>query len=134
MRRPWKVKKQRPVFNPLTPDYALYLKSPQWLTMRDRIIGERKVCESCGGTKPYLSLHHKTYVRLYDELDSDLILLCADCHDGIHGRWGRVAKRAADKAIKEKALAVSLLRCRSGPKETQADTWKRQRQRAKAAT
>lgn len=113
-----------PAYNPKSPEYEAYLHSPQWREMRDRIIRERQGrCEGCGLAHRELHLHHKTYVRLYDEVDSDMILLCPDCHDGMHGRWGSIAKRARDKAVKEAALRLALVRCPSGPPVTAADRW-----------
>lgn len=82
------------------PEYQRYLASTQWKAKRKRILAERGTkCEVCGwGEK--LSLHHLTYVRLYDELDSDLLITCESCHAAFHGRWGVVRAIGANRAEK----------------------------------
>lgn len=98
---------------PDNPEYLAYLKSPVWRALRERLWTERgKKCECCGDAKrlPDIRLHHKSYVRLYDELDSDLYVLCEDCHNGMHGNWGKVAKRGADAAIKKYSILVAFFR------------------------
>jgi 5-methylcytosine-specific restriction endonuclease McrA len=104
--------KRRPKYVPRkaddNPEYIAYLKSPEWSALRTRLFAERgNKCACCGKSKD-LRLHHKTYVRLYDEMDSDLEVLCEDCHDGLHARWGKIAKRASQAAIKEVALCISF--------------------------
>lgn len=42
-----------------------------------------KWCRSCE-TKSKIHLHHRTYVRMGQELDSDLIALCEKCHSLLH--------------------------------------------------
>jgi 5-methylcytosine-specific restriction endonuclease McrA len=40
-------------------------------------------CENCG--EPYgLQVHHLTYERLGRELDTDLVVLCRQCHANEH--------------------------------------------------
>ena len=62
--------------------YLAYLNSPGWRFRRNaalRRVGFR--CERCG-SKRDLQVHHKTYDRLGNELDSDLEALCLLCHEG----------------------------------------------------
>lgn len=68
-------------------EYRAYLDSPQWRSKRARILASRgHRCEVCQhGHK--LSLHHRTYARLYDELDADLLVVCESCHAALHNRW-----------------------------------------------
>ena len=42
-----------------------------------------KACEACGYSRK-LQVHHKTYERLGKERNSDLVLLCRDCHESLH--------------------------------------------------
>lgn len=83
------------------PEYLAYLRSAPWKAKRKRILTERGAkCEVCGaaGRDVALSLHHLTYVRLYDELDGDLLVTCASCHAGFHGKWGVVRAIGANYA------------------------------------
>lgn len=64
-------------------DYAAYLRSEWWREFSRYIRETRKICERCAF--PYeLNVHHKTYARIGNELDSDLILLCRSCHAREH--------------------------------------------------
>ena len=64
--------------------YVKYLQSKHWQNLRDRLIGDKKVCAGCGYVVPVVQLHHMTYERLGHELDSDLAVLCPKCHDLVH--------------------------------------------------
>lgn len=69
--------------------YVRYIKSPEWKAVRARVISERgSTCSGCMRKFPpyQLQCHHLTYERLGRELDSDLELLCVDCHERHHGR------------------------------------------------
>lgn len=65
--------------------YQDYMHSAEWQEKRNRIISERKVCETCN-TDQQLQVHHKTYKHFTNENDSELMLLCHKCHCEIHGR------------------------------------------------
>jgi hypothetical protein len=64
--------------------YENYLHSAEWITLRTRIVEKRGAwCEQCGSTGR-IELHHLTYERLGHELESDVRLLCFDCHRAAH--------------------------------------------------
>lgn len=66
-------------------DYAEYLQSPEWWAKADAAIRRaRGACERCG--RPAQEVHHKTYERLFCELDDDLEALCVRCHRLEHRR------------------------------------------------
>lgn len=67
-------------------EYQDYIKSPEWLSLRKRILSTRNYCEVCGAKDCELHLHHKTYENFKHEKDEDLQVLCFDCHSKIHGR------------------------------------------------
>lgn len=73
--------------------YHDYLKSDTWKDKRDGIILRDFFCADC---KTYLSteVHHITYERIFNELDSDLVGLCASCHGKRHGieRYNRLSE------------------------------------------
>lgn len=68
-------------------DYHAYMHSAAWKRKR-QAVHERsgRTCERCGASGRRLEVHHKTYARLGHERMSDLIDLCEDCHDYVHGR------------------------------------------------
>ena len=62
--------------------YKEYLDSPAWKMKRDAVIqrdGGQCVC----GAKA-TEMHHKTYDNIGKEPLSDLVMLCAECHERIH--------------------------------------------------
>ena len=63
--------------------YTRYIGTGHWHAIRDRIRETRgPLCEWCD--RHAVSIHHVTYERLGKELDSDLLLLCDDCHIAAH--------------------------------------------------
>lgn len=64
--------------------YLWYLSTTFWQERRDRAIkAANGICEHCF-KKPATQVHHLTYIRIYNELPSDLMALCAECHKSIH--------------------------------------------------
>lgn len=66
------------------PTYKAYIKSEAWAKRRREYYEthERK-CRACGSSRN-MNLHHKTYRRLGNERDADLVALCRKCHNNIH--------------------------------------------------
>lgn len=64
--------------------YWEYINSEQWAD-KTELIRERNggVCELCQMRLGWY-VHHRTYARLGEELESDLILLCYWCHQTVH--------------------------------------------------
>jgi hypothetical protein len=64
--------------------YVRYIRSSTWQARRTRImIRDKLTCQSCH-LKPATQVHHKTYERLGEELDEDLVALCFECHKAEH--------------------------------------------------
>ena len=64
--------------------YREYLETPKWRNRRDaklRSVGYH--CERCDSRRE-LQVHHRTYERLGEELDSDLEVVCVKCHEREH--------------------------------------------------
>jgi hypothetical protein len=73
--------------------YEAYMRSPEWRIFRDRILTERgRKCERCGSIEGVMHVHHLTYWRLGCERDTDVQVICADCHAKIHPQYGRGPK------------------------------------------
>ena len=65
-------------------DYYQYIKSEQWYKRTESIRKRNKgICECCN-MRYGDSIHHRTYKRLGNELDEDLIHLCDQCHKMVH--------------------------------------------------
>ena len=61
-------------------DYLAFLESPEWWATRKLALQRANYeCQRCGARGP-LEVHHQTYLRLGDELVSDLEVLCSPCH------------------------------------------------------
>lgn len=65
-------------------NYYTYIESPDWRE-RARLVADRdgNRCQDCG-RRGILNVHHLTYARLCDELHTDLITVCWDCHESRH--------------------------------------------------
>lgn len=64
--------------------YNKYLLSPQWKTLRMRVLGRANgVCEGCMSTVA-TEVHHLTYARVGREMLFDLVAVCESCHRLIH--------------------------------------------------
>jgi 5-methylcytosine-specific restriction endonuclease McrA len=65
--------------------YSRYLRTPQWRERRARAIKRAKgKCQLCSSKKG-LEAHHRTYIRIGQERDEDITVLCWRCHGGHHG-------------------------------------------------
>lgn len=70
--------------------YQDYLQTEHWQqTRRGALRRAGYSCQVCS-EKAKLHVHHRTYARLGHELDTDLIVLCAECHELFHAN-GKLA-------------------------------------------
>lgn len=84
-RREWEERERRQRELRFMP-YQEFLKTAEWQETRQNALKRaRFMCQACsaGGT---LHVHHRTYVRRGAEYASDLIVLCAECHETFHER------------------------------------------------
>ena len=67
-------------------EYAEYLKSDEWKERRKMLMEEADwTCMKCG--EKATQLHHVSYENIgEEELIDDVIAVCKDCHDEIHGK------------------------------------------------
>lgn len=64
--------------------YKKYLQSQHWNNVKNNYyVHNPKECYICGSPE-YINLHHKTYKRLGEEREGDLISLCKDHHKECH--------------------------------------------------
>jgi hypothetical protein len=72
-------------FNRPTP-YHWYLGSAFWRERREHVLQRaNRMCEKCG-KRAATEVHHLTYIRVFQELPSDLLAVCRQCHAEIHWR------------------------------------------------
>lgn len=65
-------------------EYEAYLQSDDWKRKSDYIKRKHHYkCVLCD--KPSKVVHHLTYIRIYLEDERDLIPLCHECHQFVHG-------------------------------------------------
>jgi hypothetical protein len=84
--------------------YAEYLATSHWQRVRTLALEQAgHTCDLCGHDGR-LEVHHRTYARLGFERQSDLIVLCHDCHRDHH----KALILRAIRAIEHAPLAVSV--------------------------
>ncbi len=66
-------------------NYEDYMRSQEWDARRKAaIIAAGCRCQICNAGNRRLDVHHRTYVRLGNELPQDLVALCRQCHKLFH--------------------------------------------------
>ena len=88
MRRNSVSKRPSPRPRRIAGPYSDYLETEHWVSLSRRLREERGECWVCK-CRANLHAHHRTYVRIGQELDEDIVVLCESCHAGVH----RLAKR-----------------------------------------
>ena len=77
-----------------------YYDSSAWKVLRTmKLRLSCLTCSLCGTKEAVFNCHHKTYERKYQELLSDLVVLCRRCHAKHHGLDEASEKLKAIKAI-----------------------------------
>ena len=95
-----KKRKKRVVREKTTGDYQSYIRSAEWLRIRElKFHYAGRKCERCGSARE-LQVHHKTYARLGNEYLADLEVLCGACHER-HHEIDIQAKRHLDSIARE---------------------------------
>jgi hypothetical protein len=80
-RRKKKIKQNKFGFG----DYNKYINSREWAARKASYYEtHHKECRSCGSDERDMHLHHRTYARIYQEEDGDLVPLCSECHAMLH--------------------------------------------------
>ena len=77
-------------------EYSEYLLSDEWKKLREKAYKRsNNLCELCGAPKK--AVHHIEYPKHYtDDKLSNLIVVCTNCHDKLHGI--EQAKRRQEEA------------------------------------
>jgi 5-methylcytosine-specific restriction endonuclease McrA len=67
--------------------YREYLQTPEWQDRRRAALtrADRR-CQVCNRSNRALHVHHRTYERRGAELETDLTVLCDQCHALYHGK------------------------------------------------
>lgn len=78
-----------------------YYLTEHWQSVKQRYYKRHPYeCNKCGKTWG-LHLHHKTYERLGRERDSDLMYLCRNCHQRLHTKERKAARRRRGASKKQ---------------------------------
>lgn len=89
--------------------YSDYLNSEHWSQVRNlRIKMDDNKCAICG-CGDNLRVHHITYRRIGDEDLSDLITLCASCHEKVHSALDYINDRTGDLDKKTERCCKKVL-------------------------
>lgn len=82
-------------------EYVEYLKSAEWQAKRnERLRIDNYTCQRCGGKRD-LQVHHLTYANIgHEDVHSDLITMCKDCHEDIE-KAKRKSARPQDFVLRE---------------------------------
>lgn len=77
--------------------YAIYIRSKEWRERRKPIFERANgYCERCSQAPPR-EVHHRSYLHLGNELDSELMAVCQPCHKILEeqagGRYGPRKKK-----------------------------------------
>jgi hypothetical protein len=90
------VRTKKPVRKFVRPNYHGYMKSSRWKRVKERIYKLRgRKCELCG-SEVNLHVHHLNYNRLGRERNSDLQILCSNCHATTHEDKGYFSELAQE--------------------------------------
>ncbi len=66
--------------------YDAYMQSPAWRFKRQQVLDrDGGICQVYR-KREATEVHHLTYTRFGCEMLFDLLAICEDCHDRIHGR------------------------------------------------
>lgn len=66
-------------------EYKRYLQTDHWKQTRAEALRRANyTCNDCG-SKSNLQVHHLTYARRGHERQSDLVVVCRNCHKKRHG-------------------------------------------------
>ena len=87
-------------------EYQAYIQSDAWKEKRRKaLIRSGGKCCLCGARHD-LHVHHNTYDRLGDELETDLAVLCKECHKAFH-RHRKIRKKKS-KTVKRIAKESTI--------------------------
>ena len=71
--------------------YSEYLRSREWQATRKRVLRWAGAhCQDCHKRAKPLEVHHLSYARRGEELATDLIAVCRDCHQKRHNKLKEV--------------------------------------------
>jgi hypothetical protein len=83
-------------------DYAAYLLTNHWRTLRAKIYDLRKhKCERCKKEIKLYHVHHKSYKHIGFERIGELMLVCYECHEILHKNKDAKRVRQAKKKQKD---------------------------------
>lgn len=92
----WQEEREQYLHHLRTMPYSEYLQTPHWQERRTRSLKKAGFrCQVCNAYGVRLNVHHRTYERRGYEFDTDLIVLCQECH-GIFHENGKLAEDGSE--------------------------------------
>lgn len=90
-------------------NYSDYLRSDKWQLIRRNAL-ERTAggCQLCG-SRQNVQLHHRTYINIANEHETDLTVLCDRCHTELHKSGIAVTRTQAEYAVAVQRAVDKLL-------------------------
>lgn len=92
------------------PTYEDYLQSLRWLRLSRQFKEDHPHCHRCGGKSQ--NVHHRTYERVGNESQDDLVALCRDCHELVHLYVKSLPEARRAKALLTAHLTIGQASCR----------------------
>ncbi|WP_294535198.1 hypothetical protein [uncultured Rhodoblastus sp.] len=75
--------------------YKAYLNSPEWATVRQRVLKRaNNICEGCL-QRPATQVHHLDYRHCCEEFLFELVAVCEPCHERLHPEGGNDVPEAS---------------------------------------
>lgn len=93
--------------------YYEYIHSAEWEERRNkRLAIDKYLCQQCGSsgteTNP-LQVHHLNYKRIYQEnIYTDLVTLCKNCHNGVHTFMNRITSPSGKHGWKDEPYVPKI--------------------------
>lgn len=85
------------------------MQSAEWAERKKRyFFNHERKCRACGSCSS-IELHHKTYARMGEERDQDLVALCRRCHKALHAEQKRTKEnlwKATESFIRKKKTRI----------------------------
>ncbi len=96
--------------------YPEYLASAAWEQKRLEALDRAAYkCQTCARTLS-LNVHHNDYARIFNELPTDLVVLCRKCHMHFHGILPTFGGRKARKPREPRPVRMSRKAARRAAK------------------
>jgi predicted metal-binding protein len=108
----------------LKSEYDEYLQSEHWkiVSKESRRLADYR-CQVCNSCDNVLHVHHRTYERIGNELQQDLVCLCDKCHELFHTGGTKIENEINFQAIGMVSYFISDLHADSEIIKNLSEQW-----------